>query len=57
MVAREKQFSEISMEICVMSDPTKLQIKIWGISISAEGAVGIAAAVLIVLAILISNHI
>jgi hypothetical protein len=52
----QKRFSEILMENHVMSDPTKLQIKIFGISINAEGAIGIGAAVFIVLAILISNR-
>lgn len=34
-----------------MSDPTKIQIKIWGICINAEGIVGAAATVLIVIVI------
>jgi hypothetical protein len=44
------------MENRAMSDPTKLQIKIWGISISAEGVIGAAATVLIVLALILSQH-
>ena len=39
-----------------MSDPTKIQIKIWGISINAEGVIGIVAAVFIVLALIVSYH-
>jgi hypothetical protein len=39
------------MESCAMSQP-KFDISIWGIKISAQGVVGITAAVLVVLSVL-----
>jgi hypothetical protein len=36
-----------------MSEPSKLQVTIWGISISAEGAFAICAALFIVAAVLL----
>jgi hypothetical protein len=41
------------MESCAMSQP-KFDIYIWGIKISAQGVVGIAAAVLVVMLVLAS---
>ena len=42
------------MESCVMSEPPKFDINIWGIKISAQGFAGIAAAVLVVTMFVIS---
>jgi hypothetical protein len=39
------------MESCAMSQP-KFDINIWGIKISAQGVVGIIAAVLVVMSVL-----
>jgi hypothetical protein len=36
------------MESCVMNEPTKLLISMWGFSLSAEGLVAILAAVVII---------
>jgi hypothetical protein len=36
------------MESCAMSEPPKFDINIWGIKISAQGFIGIAAAVVVV---------
>jgi hypothetical protein len=44
-------FQVSSMESCAMSQP-KFDINIWGIKISAQGVVGIAAAVLVVMSVL-----
>jgi hypothetical protein len=38
------------MENCVMREPSKFEVKFLGISVSAEGKLGIAAALLVVLA-------
>ena len=38
------------MESCVMSEPVKLLVKIWGLSISAEGIGAVVATVVIVVA-------
>jgi hypothetical protein len=47
-----KDSSQVSsMESCAMSQP-KFDINIWGIKISAQGVVGIAAAVVVVIAVL-----
>jgi hypothetical protein len=35
-----------------MSEPSKLHVKIWGVSVNAEGALAIGAALFIVLAVL-----
>jgi hypothetical protein len=35
-----------------MSEPPKLHVKIWGVSVSAEGALAIGAACLIVVAVI-----
>jgi hypothetical protein len=40
------------MESYVMSDQSRFEISIWGIKISAQGAVGIAAAVVVVMSVL-----
>jgi hypothetical protein len=40
------------MESFVMSELPKFDINIWGIKISAQGAVGIAAAVFVVMSVL-----
>ena len=39
-----------------MSDPTKIQIKIWGICISAEGVFGAGVALIIVLAVVLAHR-
>jgi hypothetical protein len=39
------------MESCAMSEP-RFDINIWGIKISAQGVVGIIAAVLVVMSVL-----
>ena len=39
-----------------MSDPTKIQIKIWGICISAEGVFGAVVTLVIVLALVLANR-
>jgi len=38
------------MEDYVMSEPSKFEVKFMGISVSAEGTLGIAAALLVVFA-------
>jgi hypothetical protein len=40
------------MESFVMSDLPRFDINIWGIKISAQGVVGIAAAVVVVMSVL-----
>jgi hypothetical protein len=35
-----------------MSEPPKLHVKIWGVSVNAEGALAIGAALIIVMSIL-----
>jgi hypothetical protein len=40
------------MESCAMSEP-KFEINIWGIKISAQGVIGIVAAVVVVLSVLV----
>jgi hypothetical protein len=36
------------MENCVMREPSKFEVKFLGLSVSAEGALGILAAVVVV---------
>jgi hypothetical protein len=38
------------MEDCVMNEPSKFEVKFLGISVSAQGTLGIAAALLVVFA-------
>lgn len=35
-----------------MREPTKLQVRIWGLSVNAEGVVAIGAALIIVMSVL-----
>lgn len=37
-----------------MSEPPKLHVKIWGVSVSAEGALSIVVALVIVLSVIAS---
>jgi hypothetical protein len=49
-----KKLSEFQMESCVMSKPPKLGFKFWGFSLDAEGALGVIAAIVICLLVLIA---
>ena len=46
-------FQEFKWRATPMSEPPKLHVKIWGVSIGAEGAWAVGAALIIVLAILV----